>query len=560
MERNTQHADTIFHNGKMLPVADDSVQQAVAVHGERILAVGSDGEVLALAGPGTKQVDLRGRTLIPGIVDIHAHMDREGLKNDYPSLAGVCSIPDVLEIVRSEVASKSPGEWVVTMPLGEPPNYTGMPEGLAEGRYPTRHDLDQVSPNNPVYLRGIWTPWNMPPSVSVANSVALQMAGVDRGTASPDETVTIECDDNGDPTGVFTDSNPYPSVEFTLMRVVPRFTHAQRVEAMKESMQIYSSVGTTGTYEGHGIAPEVLRVYKEVWDAGEMKQRVHLTLSPSWSSIAEAEDDMARWGHSASGTGFGDDMLKISGYHIQYGGSPYLARARSAELPFTGWAGFAESHHSPEMFRDLVRLAGLHNLRVNTLVRGNLEEVLQVFEAVDLETPIAHQRWVLVHILRATDDQMHRMKRLGLVLETIPLTDLWLRGHALPAAQPREGAADAHRTYERLGIPYSFGTDNKPYNPFETLWAAITRQEGRSGQPLDPDECLTRMEALRAFTLGGAYFSFDEGERGSLEPGKLADLAVLSDDYLSMPMEEMSHMRSLLTMVGGRVVHDAGEV
>ena len=560
MQRNLQHADIILHNGKVLPVTDDSVQQAIAIQGERIQAVGSDGEVLDLAGPETKRVDLRGRTVIPGIVDIHAHMDREGLKNDYPSLAGARSIPEVLDIVRREVASKSPGEWVVTMPLGAPPNYPNMPEGLAEGRYPTRHDLDQVSPNNPVYLRGIWTPWNMPPSVSVANSVALRMAGVDRDTPSPDETVTIDRDADGEPTGIFTDSNRYPSVEFNLMRVVPRFTHVQRVDAMKESMQIYSSVGTTGTYEGHGIAPEVLRVYREVWDSGDMKQRVHLTLSPSWGSVEEAEGDMQRWGHSASGPGFGDDLLKISGYYIQYGGSPYLARARSAELPFTGWAGFAESHHPPEMFRELVRQAALHNLRVNTLVRGTLEDVLQVFEAVDRETPIADKRWVLVHILRATDDQMRRMKRLGLVLETIPLTDLWLRGHALPVAQPGEGAADAHRTYMQHGIAYSFGTDNKPYNPFATLWAAITRQEARSGEPLDPDECLTRMEALRAFTLGGAYFSFDEGERGSLEAGKLADLAVLSDDYLTMPIDEMRGVRSLLTMVGGRVMHDSGEL
>ncbi len=560
MERNLPHADTVLHNGQVLPVSDDSVQQAVAVRDGRIQAVGSDSQMLALVGPGTRKVDLRGHTLIPGIVDIHAHMDREGLKNDYPSLAGARSIAEVLDVVRREVATRNPGEWLVTMPLGEPPNYSGMPEGLAEGRYPTRHDLDQVSPDNPVYLRGIWTPWNMPPSVSVANTAALQLAGINRDTPSPDETVTIERNENGEPTGVFVDYNRYPSVEFNLMRVVPRFTHTQRVEALKESMQIYSSVGTTGTYEGHGIAPEVLRVYKQVWDAGDMKQRVHLTLSPSWQSLEDAEDDMLSWGHSASGSGFGDDMLKISGYYIQYGGSPYLSGARSAELPFTGWAGFAESYHPPEMFRGLVRLAALYDLRVNTLVRGNLEEVLQVFEAVDRDTPIASKRWVLVHILRATADQMTRMKRLGLVLETIPLTDLWLRGHALPSALPGEGPADAHRTYQQYGIPYSFGTDNKPYNPFSTLWAAITRQEGRTSQPLDPDECLTRMEALRAFTLGGAYFSFDEGQRGSLEPGKLADLAVLSDDYLTMPLDEMPHMRSLLTMVGGRVMHDSGEL
>ena len=559
MERNPRYADTIFHNGKVITVADDSVHQAVAVHGDRVLAVGLDSDVLAVAGPATRKIDLRGRMAIPGIVDIHAHMDREGLKNDYPSLAGASSIDDVLEVVRREVAARSPGEWVVTMPLGQPPNYDAMPQGLAEGRYPTRHDLDRVSPDNPVYLRGIWTPWNMPPSVSVANSAALRLAGVDKDTPSPDETVTIERDADGEPTGVFIDYNRYPSVEFTLMRVVPRFSHRQRVEALKESMQVYSSVGTTGTYEGHGIAPELLRVYKEVWDAGEMKQRAHLTLSPSWESLEEAEADMQRWGHGASGPGFGDDMLKISGYYIQHGGSPYLAHARSAELPYTGWAGFAESYHPPEYFKALVRLAASYDLRVNTLVRGNLEEVLQVFEGVHDEMPIDGKRWVLVHILRATEEQLRRMRRLGLVLETIPLTDLWLRGHALPPAQPGEGSPDAHCSYLQHGVPFGFGTDNKPYNPFATLWAAVARTQ-RDGTVIGPDERLTRMEALRAFTLGGAYFSFDEGQRGSLEPGKLADLAVLSDDLLTMPEEELPRMRSLLTMVGGQVVHDAGEL
>ena len=153
-------ADCILHNGKVITVdANDSIKQAVAISGEKIQAVGPDSEVLALKGQDTTTMDLQGRTVIPGIIDIHAHMDREGLKSIFPSLEGARSIDDILSLVRSEVESKQPGEWVVTMPIGDPPNFADMPESLREGRWPTRWELDKVSPLNPVYIRGIWTPW-----------------------------------------------------------------------------------------------------------------------------------------------------------------------------------------------------------------------------------------------------------------------------------------------------------------------------------------------------------------------------------------------------------------
>ncbi len=157
-------------------------------------------------------------------------------------------------------------------------------------------------------------------------------------------------------------------------------------------MKLYNSVGTTGTYEGHGVAPEVLRVYKELWDAGDMTVRAHLVISPSWQTVSEAEREMERWAHSISGPGFGDKMLRISGYYIQYGGSRYTARARAAELPFTGWAGFSQGYNSPSRFRQLVRLAAKYNLRVNTLARETLEEVLQVFQEVQQEFPMSDYR------------------------------------------------------------------------------------------------------------------------------------------------------------------------
>ena len=553
---NAGGADTVLHNGKVLTVDfQDSIQQAVAIRGKRIVAVGRDSDVLHLAGPNAKLIDLRGRTVIPGIVDIHAHMDREGLKSIFPSLEGLRSIKEIQERIRALAAEKAPGEWVVTMPIGDPPNYSDMPQSLAEGRFPNRHDLDEAAPNNPVYIKGIWTPWNVPPAVSIANSAALRLAGIDRNTQSPDSSVTIELDAEGEPTGVFVDTGRYPSVEFTLLRCVPRFTVQQRVEALKESMRLYNSVGTTGTYEGHGVAPEVLQAYKSAWDAGDMTLRANLTISPYWASAEDAAQEMESWGHSFSGPGFGDEYLRVSGYFIQYGGNRYTAEARSSLLPYTGWAGFIQSYHSPELFAETVMLAARNNIRVNTLVREPLEEVLRIFQDVDREIPLKGRRWTLAHVLQTSDQQLTCIRDLGLLVETIPLTELWLRGSPYLENPELAETAVAHRRYQQMGVDFSFGTDNKPYNPFSTMWAAVARRERVTDRVLGPGQCLSRLEALRAFTEGGARYSFDEGNRGTLEPGKLADLAVLSHDLLEMPEPEIAEVRSLLTILGGRIVY-----
>ena len=151
----TGTVDTILHNAKILTVdGNDSIRQAIAISGNRIRAVGSDADILPLAGAGAKALDLRGHTVIPGIVDIHAHLDREGLKSIYPSLEGLHSIVEIQERIKELAADKTPGEWVVTMPVGDPPNYADMPQSLAEGRFPNRHDLDRVAPDNPGLHQG----------------------------------------------------------------------------------------------------------------------------------------------------------------------------------------------------------------------------------------------------------------------------------------------------------------------------------------------------------------------------------------------------------------------
>ncbi|MDI7258806.1 MAG: amidohydrolase [Thermodesulfobacteriota bacterium] len=553
--------DTLLLNGCILTLDENSsIHQAMAIRCSHIQAVGRDVELKPLAGSNTRIIDLHGLTAIPGIVDAHAHMDREGLKNLLPTLSRASSISDILAVIKAEVARKKKGEWVVIMPPGDPPNYAGVPENLVEKRYPTRWEMDTVSPDHPVYIKGIWPPWNIPPSVSVANSRALQLAGIDRHTPSPHSSVVIEKDAAGEPTGVIIDRNMYPITEFTLMRVVPRFTQEDRTKALRDSMRTYNSVGVTSVYEGHGLAPEVLLAYKTLWDEGAMTVRSHLVISPTWASLKEAEKEMAERGCCLWNDWFGDDLLRFCGYFLQLRGQRHVARFRSEELPYTGWAGFAVSYNAWPRFLALTLLAARHRIRVHTIAstEEEMEEVLGAYEAAQKEFPMSDRRWVIEHVRDVQASQLERIKSLGVVCQTIPLTHLWLRGASYLEDAERADRAIPHQDFLQRRIPFALGTDNKPYNPFHTLWAAIARREKNSGAVIGSRQCLSPAQGLMAFTMGGAYLCGQETRLGSLEAGKLADLAVLSDDPLQIFEERLQEIRVHLTMVGGRVVHDDG--
>ena len=179
----SRYADTVLTNANVITMDQRQPRaQAIAVQGAAIIAVSATDDLRDLIGPDTVTIDLGGRTVTPGLIDGHAHLDREGLKYLYPSLAGARSVADVLELVKQAAADRPPGEWVVTMPIGTPPWYFDGPETLAERRGPTRHELDAAVADHPVYIRGPWGYWNKPPLWSFANSMALQKAGIDRDT------------------------------------------------------------------------------------------------------------------------------------------------------------------------------------------------------------------------------------------------------------------------------------------------------------------------------------------------------------------------------------------
>ncbi len=551
-------ADVVFDNGRVLTLDPRRpVAGALAVAGGRVAATGGRADVRRWRDRRTRVVDLRGATVVPGLVDAHAHLDREGLKLIHPSLARCRSIGDIQALVRRHAVLTPKGGWIVTMPVGSPPFYQDAPGALAERRWPTRADLDAAAPDHCVYIRGIWGYWNRPPVHSIAGSRALAAAGVTRDTAAP-PGVEIVKDAAGEPTGLFIEHNAIQVVEFTLMRAAPRFTHADRVRALAASQRRYAMRGVTAVYEGHGIAPEVLRVYRETHAAGALALRCTLAVSPTWPAgeAARAIGEVAAW---AGGRGLGDDRLRVGGICLHYGGDPQVARLLHAGQPYTGWAGFVESANSPAAYREQAELAARHRLRVSTLVTRCLPDVLDAWEAIARRHPIRDLRWVLVHLNDATPAQLARIRRLGAVATTNPISYLW-RSAADEVARlgiPAERLLP-HRSLARHRIPFGLATDNKPADPWLAFAAVVTRRDMASGASIGPRERLTRAQALHALTVGGAWVTFAERERGRLAPGYAADLAVLERDPLTAPLEELAGQTARLTMVGGRVIWGDG--
>jgi predicted amidohydrolase YtcJ len=550
-------ASLVFRGGNILTLDERNTRAtAIAVREDQIVHVGNQRTVKPFIDADTRVVELDGRTVVPGFNDAHAHMDREGLKSQPLSLVGCNCIADVLGRIRNATAMRKPGEWIVAMPVGEPPHYFNGLATLSEGRMPTRIELDAVAPENPVYIQGVFGNWGLPPGHSALNSKALQLNNIGPSTTPRVAGVAIEKSSSGEPTGVIVENNPRPSVEFDFLKAVPRFTLEQRIEGIRDSMRAYNAVGTTSVYEGHGVSASIIAAYRHLWERESLTVRTGLVLSPTWGDFEEATRIVRDWLASARGRGLGDRWLSVSGVHIAWGGDRNLAALSRGDLPNTGWSGFVEQANSPAEFRDYCFLLAEHGLRLNTIVTDSLRDIIPIIEEVARRYPLARERWVIQHLARCRNEDLRKVKALGLEVTTIPAFTLWKGGHKY-LSDPDGGESIApHRSLLDLEIPTAAGTDNIPYNPLFTLWVMAERRERTTNKVLGRNQRLSNEQALRMLTTAGARLTFDEGIKGTLKPGCLADLTVLSDDPTAVPGDELRRIKAQLTMVGGRVVYE----
>jgi predicted amidohydrolase YtcJ len=556
----TSAADLVLKNAKVITVDRDfNIAQAVAIARDRILAVGSDAAMAAHVAGATRVVDLKGKTVTPGIIDGHAHMDREGLKSVYPALGPVRSIRDIQDRIAELASAKPRGEWIVTMPIGDPPYYFDVPDILAEKRWPTRQELDAAAPDNPVFIRSIWGFWRHSlPLVSIANTQALRRAGITRDTVSPVASLTIEKDAAGDPTGVFIESEMQPLAELIWFRRSFGFTRADRARALRASMQAYHACGTTSVFEEHGIANEVIRAYKDVYRDGALTMRSALVFSPNWKVVGDAPlgPFIEAWAGWLGEPAFGDDWLKLAGLYVNIG-NRLSDDLRAGASPYTGWAGFNYDTGLPrERVKDLLLQLAANDIRA--ICNANISPgLIDLLSEVDREVPLKGRRWVIGHISLLSPKDIEKIVHMGLLVTPHTNEFIYKEGRATQARLPpdRQGENTPLRDLLDAGVTVGLVTDNVPVSMFWPIWQSIARRD-RANEPVSPEQALTRAEALRCATLNNAHLTFDESRKGSLEPGKLADLAVLSADPLSAEEIDIRDIKSLMTMVGGRIVHE----
>ena len=537
----TLTADTILTGGKIITVdAKGGIAEAIAIRNGKILAVGTAGDVKTLSGPHTKTISLGGRTVIPGLIDSHIHAIRAGLT--YASTldwSGIKNIKEALETIHEAAHDSPPGSWI--MVLGG-----WNKDQLAERRAPTATELQQAAPDHPVYVQHLY-------NFAVLSPLAMNMLKITAESKLPPNG-KVEVDSSGLPTGVITAGGSVP----TLARIVgrlPKPTRKDQIAGTRKFFRALNQSAVTGIIDevGGGLTAQLYRPLFDVWRNGQLTVRVRFDIMSHkrGHEVSETESKMRmippRWG---------DEWLR----NLGIGESPIRGMhdgSVNAVKPFT------PKPEAKQALLDLATWAAAngYTMHLHASRNSSAEAILDIFEQVNKIHSITNLRWAIVHIEDATDKTLSRMKALGMGYAV--QDRLYFGGNDYIKAHGEQVARRAPpiMTAIHTGLVVGAGTDSiavSPYNAFISLHWMLTGKTLTGQLTRGPDQLPSRLEALKMYTWNSAWLSFDENERGSLERGKLADLAVLDHDYLTVPVDDIPKIQSQLTMVGGRIVYAAG--
>ncbi len=529
---SAQTADTILVNGKIVTVDDRfTIAPALAIHRGRIVKVGTTAEIEALKGPSTQTIDLRGRTVIPGLIDNHAHWIRAA-EHDELRFDGVTSRLQALKMLTERVRSAHPGEWIVTLGGWSEEQFTDEPRGFPIA------ELDRIAPENPLVLQSVY-------NHSYLNTAALRAAKIDESTPDP-QNGKIEKDAGGKLTGVVRGAG---AVAFVAAKI-PRYQKdTDWLANTRKLVAELNAMGITAWLDagGRGMSADHYASYRLLAERGELNARAFWTTIRQPATPEQVEKVLAEIA-----------LLK------PFQGSDYFDNVgwgESVYAPVTTQLLRVQSNTKPEdlaQMRRLLLAMAERGLYVNSHVEMSaaIDAFLDVYETINKERPIKGLRWSFSHLDQVSEAQLERMKRLGMTaqIHSRPL----IQG-ALMHKVHGDKAWDMppFRRVQDSGIHWGLGSDATAVttsNPFYTLGFAVT---GRMvGGRLVNRQTISREEALIAHTRSNAVFLFQEANLGSLAPGKYADLLVLDRDYLTVPEGEIKDIKPLLTMVGGKVVHD----
>lgn len=541
-------ATQIYRNGNIMTMdSPASKAEAVAVRDDVILAVGREADVMALADAGTRVVDLHGRTMLPGFVDGHSHFSTAGLMeatqinlSSFP-VGTIRSLSEIKEIIRRKAATTPKGEWIL--------GYGYDDTGLEEKRHPTAADLDEVAPEHHVVLR------HVSGHLSTCNSLALKTSGYTRDMPDPVGGI-IRRDEHGNPNGVLEE----PPARKLLFEHIPPTTKDDWVRAVKTASEMYVAKGVTSAQDGF--------TEQTIWDAlflghekGVLKNRVQIL-----PGVNRMDIDVA--GTTRSGTQLTPDKkLSLGAAKLLADGSlqcytgflsnPYHKILES--LPYgDDWRGYPINDEL--VFYDMVR--DLHRKGWQLAIHGNGDDAIQMiinaYEKAQKDFPRHDARHIIIHCQTVREDQLDRMRRLGIVPSFFVVhTYYWGDRHNdIFLGQDRAERIDPLRSALKRGIPFSLHNDTfvTPIDPLLSVWSAATRKTS-SGRVLGENQTIPVLDALRGVTSWAAYQAHEDHIKGSIEPGKLADFVVLGADPLAVDKDAIRHIDVVATVVGGEVVY-----
>lgn len=540
--------DMVMFNGNVMTVDKDfSVAEAIAVKDDKIIGVGTNTDIKKLAGETTKLMDLKGATVLPGINDAHCHLNGFGLERPpmqldlgYPT---VKSIADIRAAVAARAAAVGPGKWISGW--GWDRGFLTETKGNPD-HWPTRYNLDSVSPDNPVVLT------EFSGHVLLANSKALELVGINKDTPQPAQGF-IQKDSNGEPTGILFE------MTFPVRALIPPPTDEERKAGILNAMTELNSLGITCVTEP-GLVPEQIRIYTDLYNQGKFTVRVNCMISggPSLTTVKDVVD------HVGTTTGFGNEWLRISGLKLLADGIPPSKTAFMYEDYIGGGHGrlLVEGDTDDERYNMLVSMikyASARGFQIGIHVTGDrgIDACVDGYIAALKERPWDARHYI-IHTDYATPQCIERMAAHN-IGANVQSAIKWTIGNLMVGIMGEKRAA-YHWPLKTLfdkGVIVTNSSDASVTYPDwrQGVESAVLRKDKATGKVIGPEQCINVEQAIKAYTINGAWQDHQDHVRGSIEVGKLADFTIIGDDILTIDSNKIHEIPILHTIVDGKTVY-----
>lgn len=553
-------ADLIIYNAKVLTVNSNfTVAQAIAVRGEKIVAIGKDKQMEPFKSLDTRVIDAQGRTVMPGLYDSDVHSYQAAVSELEGPLPVFNSVAGTLEYIRKQVAEKPPGSWIILERV--------YPTRLMEGRFPTKKELDEAAPQNPVY-------WNSG-GIAMVNSKALEISKITLDTTNPPAGEIVRDPKTRKPTGLLR----YASSALRLPRPANPPSPELTRESVRRLHQLYNQQGIT-TIDERGASPEAIDLFRDLSKTGDLTVRVNCSrLIELGTNVDESLAHLDAITNSAPGklpygpTGVGDDWVRIGALETRLDGEILTGNAYlrtpwgiGPTYQITEPAYRGDLRQDPEILNPLYLEAATRGWQLSGQCTGDaaMDTLLNVYERISFQMDVRQRRFLVTHANFMPQDNWSRCRKLGVAANVQPAW-VFKDGGSLTKTLGEKRMTNfvSLKGWFDHGLIAGGGSGhtaklnpneaNNPWNPWLGLWVAMTRQTPE-GKVINGDEKLSLEQAVRLYTINGAYLNFEEQKKGSLEVGKYADLIIVDQDLQTCWPDDLLNTKVALTMVGGKIV------